>query len=72
MFEPTPTSPASSSSSSSADDLPLVAGATLLTLIGYLEPAARLSAGALVFTTLLLLLVGAVRRRHALAYPPRA
>lgn len=67
MLEPTP-----SSSSSPAHDLPLAAGATLLTLVGYLEPAARIPAGTLVLTTLLLMLLGAVRRRHALARPPRA
>ena len=70
MLEPTPSSP--SSSTSSASDLPLAAGATLLTLIGYLEPAARVPAGALTLSTLLLLLLGAVRRRSALARPPRA
>ena len=69
MPEPTPSS--LSSSSSPAHDLPLAAGATLLTLVGYLEPAARIPAGALALTTLLLLLLGAVRRRHALARPPR-
>jgi len=70
MPEPTPSS--ASSSPSPAHDLPLAAGATLLTLVGYLEPAARIPAGALVLTTLLLMLLGAVRRRHALASPPRA
>ena len=69
MPEPTPSS--LSSSASTAHDFPLAAGATLLTLVGYLEPAARIPAGALVLTTLLLLLLGAVRRRHALARPPR-
>ena len=69
MPEPTPSPPASSSSP--AHHLPLVAGTTLLILVGYLEPAARIPAGALVLTTLLLLLLGAVRRRHALARPPR-
>lgn len=70
MREPTPSS--LSSSSAPAHDLPLAAGATLLILVGYLEPAARIPAGALALTTLLLLLLGAVRRRHALARPPRA
>ena len=70
MPEPTP-SLLSSTSSSPAHDLPLAAGATLLTLVGYLEPAARIPAGTLVLTTLLLMLLGAVRRRHALARPPR-
>jgi hypothetical protein len=70
MPEPTPSS--LSSSSSPAHDLPFAVGATLLTLVGYLEPAARIPAGALVLATLLLLLLGAVRRRHALAPPPRA
>ncbi len=70
MPEPTPHS-TTSSSSSPAHDLPLAAGATLLVLVGYLEPAARIPAGALALTTLLLLLLGAVRRRHALARPPR-
>jgi hypothetical protein len=68
MPEPTPSSP--SSASSSAHDLPLAAGATLLTLVGYLEPAARIPAGTLVLMTPLLMLLGAVRRRHALAHPP--
>lgn len=69
MPEPTPHSP--SSSTSTASDLPLAAGATLLTLVGYVEPAARVPAGALALTTLLLLLLGAVRRRFAFARPPR-
>ena len=70
MLEPTPSSP--STSSSPAHDLPLAAGATLLTLIGCLEPAARIPAGALTLSALLLLWLGAVRRRSALARPPRA
>ena len=70
MPEPTPDTPASSSST--AHDLPLAAGATLLTLVGFIEPAARVPAGALVLTILLLLLLGAVRRRLAFARPPRA
>jgi hypothetical protein len=70
MPEPTPHTPASSSST--ASDLPLAAGATLLTLVGYVEPAARVPAGALVLTTLLLLLLGAMRRRCVFACPPRA
>ena len=69
MLEPTPSSPATSTSS--APDLPLAAGATLLCLIGYFEPAARIPAGALTLPTLLLMLLGAVRRRDALARPPR-
>jgi hypothetical protein len=69
MPEPTPHSTASSTSP--AHDLPLAAGATLLALVGCLEPAARIPAGALTLTTLLLLLLGAVRRRDALARPPR-
>ncbi len=73
MPEPTPTPASSTSSSSSpAFDFPLAAGATLLTLVGYLEPAARIPAGALTLSTLLLLLLGAVRRRNALARPPGA
>lgn len=69
MLEPTPSS--SSTSSSPAHDLPLAAGATLLTLIGCLEPSARIPAGALTLSALLLLWLGAVRRRSALARPPR-
>jgi hypothetical protein len=69
MPEPTPES---RSSPSTASDLPLAAGATLLALVGYVDPAARVPAGALVLTTLLLLLLGAVRRRFAFARPPRA
>jgi hypothetical protein len=65
---PTPDNP----DSSSTTDLPLAAGATLLSLVGYVEPAARVPAGALVLTTLLLLLLGAVRRRVARPVPPRA
>ena len=68
MLLPTPHNPASSSTT----DLPLAAGATLLSLVGYVEPAARVPAGALVLTTLLLLLLGAVRRRVAPPVPPRA
>jgi hypothetical protein len=63
---------ATSSSTSSASDLPLAAGATLLTLVGYLEPAARIPAGALSGTALLVALLGVVRRRIAFARPPRA
>jgi hypothetical protein len=70
MLEPTPDC-SSSSSPSPAHDLPLAAGATLLMLVGYLEPAARIPAGALTLSTLLLLWLGAVRRRSALARPPR-
>jgi hypothetical protein len=70
MLEPIPSSP--STSSSPAHDLPLAAGATLLTLIGCLEPAARIPAGALTLSALLLLWLGAVRRRSALTRPPRA
>jgi hypothetical protein len=62
----------SSSSSSSASDIPLAAGATLLTLVGILEPAARVPAGALILTALLVVLLGVVRRRCAFARPPRA
>lgn len=69
---PLPTPDTTSTSSSPASDLPLAAGATLLTLVGYLEPAARLPAGALTLSTLLLLLLGAVRRRNAWASSPRA
>ena len=68
MLEPTPSVP---TSSSPAHDVPLAAGATLLTLVAYLEPAARIPAGALTLSALLLLWLGAVRRRHALARPPR-
>jgi hypothetical protein len=67
---PTPT-PDCRSASSTSSDLPLAAGATLLSLVGVVEPAARVPAGALVLTTLLLLLLGAVRRRAASARPPR-
>jgi hypothetical protein len=70
MLEPTPSSP--STSSSPASDLPLAAGATLLILVGCLEPAARFPAGALALSALLLLWLGAVRRRSALVRPPRA
>jgi hypothetical protein len=70
MLEPTPDC-FSSTSSSPASDIPLAAGATLLALIGYLEPAARIPAGALTLSALLLLWLGAVRRRNALARPPR-
>ncbi len=69
MLEPIPTPPASSSSP--AHDLPLAAGATLLSLVAYLEPAARVPAGALTLSTLLLLWLGAVRRRNASIRPPR-
>jgi hypothetical protein len=69
MLEPTPHCAASSSSP--AHDLPLAAGATLLTFVAYLEPAARIPAGALTLSALLLLWLGAVRRRSALARPPR-
>ncbi len=62
---------ATDSSSSSAYDLPLAAGATLLTVAGYFEPAARIPAGALILSALLLLHLGAVRRRLASARPPR-
>jgi hypothetical protein len=68
MPEPTPDY---SSSSSSSTDLPLAAGATLLSLVGYVEPASRVPAGALVLTTLLLLLLGVVRRHLAPPVPPR-
>ena len=68
MLEPTPSV---STSSSPAHDVSLAAGATLLTLVAYLEPAARIPAGALTLSALLLLWLGAVRRRHALARPPR-
>ncbi len=67
MLEPTPDC---SSSSSPAHDFPLAAGATLLTLVAYLEPAARIPAGALTLSALLLLWLGAVRRRSASACPP--
>lgn len=70
MLEPTPDC-SSSTSSSPAHDLPLAAGATLLTLVAYLEPAARIPAGALTLSTLLLLWLGAVRRRSVSARPPR-
>ena len=63
MPEPTPDT--TSTSPSTATDLPLAAGATLLALVGFLEPAARIPAGALTLSTLLLLLLGAVRRRNA-------
>jgi hypothetical protein len=69
MLEPTPYSTASSSSP--ASDFPLAAGATLLSLVSYLEPAARFPAGALTLSTLLLLWLGAVRRRSVSARPPR-
>jgi hypothetical protein len=69
MLEPTPTT--SASSSSTASDLPLAAGATLLTFVAYLEPAARFPAGALTLSTLLLLWLGAVRRRSASTRSPR-
>jgi hypothetical protein len=69
----TDTRPCSSApSTSSASDFPRAAGATLLTLIGCLEPAARVPAGALILTTLLVALLGVVRRRLAFARPPRA
>ena len=67
MPEPTPDYSASSSST----DFPLAAGATLLSFVGYVEPAARVPASALVLTTLLLLLLGAVRRHLAPPVPPR-
>ena len=66
-----PTSDVSVSSSSPAHDLPLAAGATLLSLVAFLEPAARVPAGALTLSTLLLLWLGAVRRRSASIRPPR-
>ena len=66
---PTPQYP---TSTSTASDLPLAAGATLLTLVGFVEPAARIPAGTLVLTTLLLLFLGAVRRRLASTPTPRA
>jgi hypothetical protein len=72
MPEPKPHFAVPAASSSTASDLPLAAGATLLTLVGLVEPAARVPAGALVLTTLLLLLLSAVRRRLAFARPPRA
>ena len=68
MLEPTPRV---SASSSPAHDLPLAAGATLLSLVAYLEPASRVPAGALTLSTLLLLWLGAVRRRSASIRPPR-
>lgn len=70
MLEPTP-SVFSSTSPSPASDFPLAAGATLLPLVAYLEPAARIPAGALTLSALLLLWLCAVRRRSALARPPR-
>lgn len=57
--------------SSPAHDLPLAAGATLLLLVACLEPAARVPAGALILPTLLLLHLGARRRRRASIRPPR-
>lgn len=69
MYEPTPHT--STTSSSPAHDLPLAAGATLLSFVAYLEPAARVPAGALTLSTLLLLWLGAVRRRSVSVRPPR-
>jgi len=69
---PEPLLHSTSTSTSTASDLPLAAGATLLTLVGYVEPAARIPAGALVLTTLLLLLLGVMRHRRPFARPPGA